>query len=96
MDAVRRVAAEAGESPARVALAWVAGRPGVTSTLMGVSRAEQVPDNVAALGVTLSADPRAALDAVSAGDGRMRYGLFTPAMRRQVVFGGSDVHGRGE
>jgi hypothetical protein len=62
---------------------------------MGVSRAEQVPDNVAALGVTLSAEHRAALDAVSAGDGRMLYGLFTPAVRRQVVFGGAAVRAHG-
>ena len=96
VDAVRRVAGEAGESPARVALAWVVGRPGVTSTLMGVSRAEQLTDNVAALGVVLSAEHRAALDAASGGDGRMLYGLFTPAMRRQVVFGGRDVRAWGE
>ena len=91
VDRLRRVADEIGESPARVAFAWVVGRPGVTSTLMGVSRAEQVPDNVAALDVNLSAEHCAALDEVSAADGKMLYGLFTPAMRRQVVFGGSDV-----
>ena len=95
VDEVRRVAAEAGESPARVALAWVLGRPGVTSTLMGVSRAEQVPDNVAALGVRLAPEHRAALDAASAGEGRMLYGLFTPAMRQQVVFGGAAVSAHG-
>jgi aryl-alcohol dehydrogenase-like predicted oxidoreductase len=93
VDALRRVADEAGESPARVALAWVVGRPGVTSTLMGVSRAEQLSDNVAALGVSLSAAHRAALDAASAGEARMLYGLFTPTVRSQVVFGGSEVRG---
>ena len=40
--------------PARIALAWVLGRNGVTSTLMGVSRTEQVADNVQSLGVVLS------------------------------------------
>ena len=54
VDALRRVAEEAGQSPARIALAWVAGRPGIASVLMGVSRAEQVPDNAAALDVALS------------------------------------------
>ncbi len=58
---------------------------------MGVSRAEQVSDNAAALDVVLSAEHRAALDAVSAPDPRMLYSLFTPALRRQVVFGGSAV-----
>lgn len=93
VDVLRRVADEAGQSPARVALSWVAGRPGVTSVLMGVSRAGQVPDNAAALDVVLSPEHRAALDAVSAADPRMLYGLFTPALRRQVVFGGSAVRG---
>jgi len=91
VDVLRRVADEAGQSPARVALSWVAGRPGVTSTLMGVSRAEQVPDNAAALDVALSPEHRAALDAVSAPDAKMLSSLFTPAMRQQVVFGGSSV-----
>ena len=92
VDILRRVADEAGQSPARVALAWVVGRPGVASTLMGVSRAEQVFDNVAALNVALSPEHRAALDAASApSDPRFLYSLFAPALRQQVVFGGSTV-----
>ena len=96
VDELRRVSAEAGESPARVALAWVIGRPGVTSTLMGVSRAEQVADNIAALDVVLSPEHRARLDAVSAPEPRMLYGLFTPEVRRQVVFGGQPVAAWGD
>ncbi len=91
VDELRRVSAECGESPARVALSWVVGRTGVTSTLMGVSRAEQVADNIAALEVVLSAEHRAALDTVSAGDVRMLYTLFTPSLRQHVVFGGETV-----
>ena len=90
VDALRQVAKEAGQSPARVALAWVTGKPGVTSTLMGVSRVEQVSDNIAALDVVLSAEHRATLDSVSA-DPKMLYGLFTPPLRQHVVFGGSAV-----
>ena len=94
VDAVRRVAEAMGESPARVALAWVIGRPGVASTLMGVSRAEQVADNAAALDVVLSAEHRAALDAASApAEPRLIYGLSAPSLRRQVVFGGASVRG---
>ena len=91
VDVLRRVAEEAGQSPARIALAWVLGRPGITSALMGVSRAEQVQDNAAALEVALSPGQRAMLDAASAPEPRMLYGLFTPALRQQVVFGGSTV-----
>ncbi len=91
VDVLRRVADEAGQSPARIALSWVAGRRGITSALMGVSRAEQVLDNAAALDVVLSAEHRTALDAVSAPDPKMLYSLFKPALRQQVVFGGSPV-----
>jgi aryl-alcohol dehydrogenase-like predicted oxidoreductase len=92
VDELKRVAAEADQSPARIALAWVCGRPGITSTLMGVSRAEQVIDNAAALDLTLSPEHRAALDTVSiSAHPRMLYSLFTPALRKQFVFGGSAV-----
>ncbi len=94
VDAVRRVAEAIGESPARVALAWVIGRPGVTSTLMGVSRAAQVADNAAALEVVLHPEHRSSLDAASApAEPRMLSALSAPAMRRQVIFGGSSVRG---
>lgn len=91
VDTLKQVARQVGQSPARVALAWVAGRPCVTSTLMGVSRVEQMADNVAALDLMLSDDHRATLDAVSATDPRMLYSLFTPATRQNAVFGGSSV-----
>jgi aryl-alcohol dehydrogenase-like predicted oxidoreductase len=91
VDTLKQVAGEAGQSPARVALAWVIGRPGVASTLMGVSRVEQVADNIAALDLVLSAEHRAALDAASAPEPRMLYSLFTPAVRQHAVFGGSTV-----
>ncbi len=92
VDAVKQAAQEMNESPARIALAWVTGRPGVTSTLMGASRAEQIPDNAAALDIVLPAQQRDLLDKVSAPpDPRMLYSLFTPALRQHVVFGGSAV-----
>ena len=91
VETLRRVAAEAGQSPARVALAWTLGRPGVTAVLMGVSRVEQVADNIAALDVQLSDSHRAVLDAASAPAPRLIYSLGSPAMRQAVVFGGSVV-----
>jgi len=93
VDELKRIAAEAGESPARIALAWVCGRPGITSTLMGVSRVQQVSDNASALDIVLSADHHAALDAVStSADPRMLYSLFTPVLRKHAVFGGGSVN----
>ncbi len=93
VDELKRVSTEAGESPARIALAWVCGRPGITSTLLGVSRSEQVSDNASALDIVLSADHRAALDLAStSADPRMLYSLFTPGLRKHVVFGGYSVN----
>lgn len=91
VDVLKTVAKEACESPARVALAWVAGRPGVTSTLIGVSKTAQLIDNIAALDLTLSDGQRDALDKVSAPVPNMLYSLFTPALQKQVVFGGRSV-----
>ena len=92
LEVLRRVAAEAGESPARMALRWVVEQPGVASTLIGVSRTPQMADNIAALDAALSPGHRAALDAASLPDTpRMLYSLFTPTLRRQAVFGGDDV-----
>lgn len=92
VDGLRKVAAEAGETPARIALAWVCGRPGITSTLMGVSRVEQVKDNAAALHVTLSSEQRDVLDALSApSTPRMLYSLFKPLARQHAIYGGATV-----
>lgn len=96
VDALREIAEEAGHTPAELALAWVAGRRGVTSTLMGASRVEQVASNVASLDVALSEEHRVRLDRISAPDPSMLYSLFTPTLRKQAVFGGSSVRGWGE
>jgi diketogulonate reductase-like aldo/keto reductase len=63
----------------------------VPITLMGVSRAEQVTDNISALKLHLSDKHVAALDAVSADSGKFLYGLFQPQVRNQIVFGGADI-----
>lgn len=96
VDAVKTVAKDMGETPARVALAWVAGRPGVASTLMGVSRAEQVTDNVGALQLVLPPKVLVALDSASGEGGKFLYGLFRPAVRNQIVFGGAEVVARAD
>lgn len=91
VDTLKVVAQETEHTPAHIALAWVASRQGVVSTLMGVSRAEQVTDNIAALHVKLSAKHKAMLDDVSAPVPRMIYSFFTPEFRKFAVFGGSSV-----
>jgi aryl-alcohol dehydrogenase-like predicted oxidoreductase len=65
IDVLEQVAGETGASPATVAIAWVHGRPGVSSTLIGARRLEQLRSNFAALDLTLTAEQLAALDEVS-------------------------------
>ena len=62
---MNEVAAEVGTDTAAVALAWVHCRPGVGSTLIGARRLEQLKSNLDAIGVTLTSDQVARLDAVS-------------------------------
>jgi len=91
VEAVKRVAGSCGESAARVALAWVVQRPGISSTLIGASKVAQVHDNIAALDIQLSDAHLAELNQASATTQKMLYSLFTPQGRQHVVFGGSSV-----
>jgi diketogulonate reductase-like aldo/keto reductase len=60
------VAEGRGISAAQVALAWLIGRPGVTSVVIGARTDAQLQDNLEAGGVVLTAEERARLDAASA------------------------------
>jgi aryl-alcohol dehydrogenase-like predicted oxidoreductase len=60
------IAGAHGASPAQVALAWLLGRPAVTSVIIGARTDEQLIDNLGGASLLLSADERAALDKVSA------------------------------
>jgi aryl-alcohol dehydrogenase-like predicted oxidoreductase len=53
-------------SPAQIALAWLLGRPGVTSLVIGARNEEQLAANLAAADIELSDDERTRLDEVSA------------------------------
>jgi 1-deoxyxylulose-5-phosphate synthase len=66
LDAVQRlrpIAEQAGLTMSQLALAWVLRTPGVTSAIVGATRPEQVRENAAAAGVTLSDDVVASVDA---------------------------------
>jgi aryl-alcohol dehydrogenase-like predicted oxidoreductase len=66
VDAVEAVAAQLGVPPARVALRWLADRPGVTAPLLGARTVEQLRDNLMAADISLDEQQRARLDEVSA------------------------------
>jgi len=63
VEAVRAVAAERGLPPAQIALAWLLGRPAVSATVVGATKLGHVDDAVAALGVVLSDEEVARLEA---------------------------------
>jgi aryl-alcohol dehydrogenase-like predicted oxidoreductase len=65
IDVLVQVADGHGVSPAQVALAWLLGKPGVTSVIVGARTDEQLRDNLGAATLTLNADEQAALDQVS-------------------------------
>ncbi len=65
VEEVGRIAGEHGASPAQVALAWLLGRPTVTSVILGARTTEQLADNLAAVDLTLSVAQTARLDEVS-------------------------------
>jgi aryl-alcohol dehydrogenase-like predicted oxidoreductase len=66
IEAAVEVGAAHGVSAAQVALAWLLGRPGVSSLVIGARTDEQLADNLAAAQLELSAEERARLDALSA------------------------------
>lgn len=65
IDELEIIAKAHDTTVARVALAWVQGQPGVTSTIIGARRLAQLDDNLAALDVTLTSAERAKLDALT-------------------------------
>jgi aryl-alcohol dehydrogenase-like predicted oxidoreductase len=65
IDAVQKVADDRGVSMAEVALAWVTGRPAVSSTILGARTTDQLQANLRAAGLRLTPEETAVLDAAS-------------------------------
>jgi diketogulonate reductase-like aldo/keto reductase len=65
LNQLKLIAEELNTTVAAVALAWVRSRPGVSSTIIGARRMDQLNANLAALDITLTADQVASLDALS-------------------------------
>jgi aryl-alcohol dehydrogenase-like predicted oxidoreductase len=56
IDALGKIAADCNATVPSVALAWVQAQPGVTSTIIGARRLDQLEDNLKALDIHLSAE----------------------------------------
>jgi aryl-alcohol dehydrogenase-like predicted oxidoreductase len=66
IDALIEIGSARGVSAAQIALAYLIGKPGVTSLVVGARTEQQLADNLAAAEVALTARERARLDEVSA------------------------------
>jgi aryl-alcohol dehydrogenase-like predicted oxidoreductase len=65
VETLREVAGRHNASAARVALAWVLGRPAVSSVIIAARKIEQLEDNIAAADLLLSEEDVKLLDAAS-------------------------------
>ena len=63
LAATRKVAVARGVPMARVALAWLLSRPGVTAPIVGATKPAHLEEALAALDLTLTAEESAALEA---------------------------------
>jgi len=66
LEAVEKVAASAGATPAQVALSWLAHRPGITAPIASATSVTQLKELVGGIELQLDADARATLDRASA------------------------------
>jgi diketogulonate reductase-like aldo/keto reductase len=65
VEVLKQVASRHNVSPARVALAWVLGRPAISSVIIAARKAEQLEDNIAATDLQLSDEDVRLLDEAS-------------------------------
>jgi aryl-alcohol dehydrogenase-like predicted oxidoreductase len=90
LDELCAVAEELARPVAQVALNWVARRPGVTSTIIGATKLEQLESNLLALSFEIPETLRARLDLASEPDVVHPYLFFRPEMQG-MVSGGTNV-----
>jgi diketogulonate reductase-like aldo/keto reductase len=65
VEALKQVAGRHNASAARVALAWVLGRPAVSSVIIAARKVDQLEDNIRAVDLRLSDEDVQILDAAS-------------------------------
>lgn len=90
-EAVVAVARELGRSPAQVALNWITKRPGVSSTIIGASKLEQLEDNLTSLEFELPAALWARLEEATRPPVDHPYTFFRGATQERIK-GGTTIH----
>jgi aryl-alcohol dehydrogenase-like predicted oxidoreductase len=91
IDELERIAGELDSTVARVALAWVQGKPGVSSTIIGARRLTQLDDNLKALDLKLGTEQSARLDALTTPT--LNFPAELLGLTRMLHAGGTTING---
>jgi len=91
IDELANIAKAHETTSARVALAWVQSRPGVTSTIIGARTLEQLEQNLGALEVRLSEEEKTKLNALSAPQLNFPAAMLNSASG--IMHGGITING---
>jgi aryl-alcohol dehydrogenase-like predicted oxidoreductase len=89
VEAIVEIAEAHGSSPSQVTIAWLLGRPAVSSVIIGARTDEQLADNLGAVGLELDDAERRRLDEVSAP--RMIYPYWHQRATTSDRFGAADA-----
>ncbi len=92
LDTVLDVARQLGKAPAEIALNWVATQPGVSSTIIGATKIQQLKSNLSSLDFEIPAELRKGLDEVSAIEPVHPY-VFFDEFIQGMIHGGLKVKG---
>jgi aryl-alcohol dehydrogenase-like predicted oxidoreductase len=92
VEELGRIADSLETTTARVAIAWVQGRPGVTSTIIGARTMQQLDDNLAAADIVLRPEHVVKLDALSSP--KLNFPADFIANGATFVHGGTTINGK--
>jgi aryl-alcohol dehydrogenase-like predicted oxidoreductase len=87
LEVLLDVASRLGRSPAQVAVNWITRRPGVTSTIVGATRLEQLEATLRSLEFEIPAELSLRLEEVGRPEAAFPYLFFGPSMRAMVSGG---------
>ena len=84
IDLLKEIAKQLERTPAEVALNWVATQPGITSTIIGATKLQQLESNLAAITFDIPAEMRKQLDDVSQIESVHPYMFFDELLQDRV------------
>lgn len=86
-EVILRIAAEAGRSPAQVAINWATRRSPNIIPILGARRPAQLDDNLSALDFTLSDEQMAALNDIKPLTREYPHTFWNDGIRRNLIYG---------